>query len=237
MLTYHGRRNQRGGTTTHSKADALSEREFELLLDGARSLGDDSVQAVAAVLACGRLGLRSGELGHLDASWIDWQRSQIEIPSYDPCTKSAEGDPCGDCRQKARQAVGYADDLALEDALAACWTPKTEAAARAVPFGFATRVEIALERLVDEYGGWPLSVQTIYRRVTDAAEAAEDEVAADDVRPHGLRATAASYHAARGLETLPLQAMFGWAQLSTAEKYVASSSANTRRALNAIHSQ
>lgn len=239
MSTYHGRRNQRGGTTTHSKADVLSEREFELLLEGARSLDEPNrTQAIAAVLVTGRLGLRSGELGHLDESWIDWQRSQIAIPNYDPCTKSRQGDPCGDCRQKARQVVEHADaPLTVEEALGDAWTPKTQAAARDVPFGFSVRIELALEDLIDEHGGWPLSVQAIPRRVTAAAEAAPDEVAADDVRPHGLRATAASYHAARGLETLPMQAMFGWAQLSTAEKYVASSSANTRRALNAIHSQ
>jgi integrase len=229
-------RPRRASTTTHSKQDALSEREFELLLDGARSLGGKAVEAVAAVLACGRLGLRCGELGHLDAEWVDWTRSEIAIPEYDPCTKSDQDDACGDCRHKARQIVDYHDGaLSMDDVLDTAWMPKTDAAARTVPFGFSTRTEIALERLLSEYGKWPLSVQGVYRRVTAAAEAA-DELDGDDVRPHGLRATAASYHAGRGLETLPLQAMFGWAQLSTAEKYVASSSENTRRALNAVHS-
>ena len=238
MVPYTGRR-QSASTTTHSKADALSEREFELLLQGARSLPDDGdrIQAVTAVLVTGRLGLRTGEFAHLQESWIDWQRSMIQIPRHERCEKSRQGDVCGYCRQRAKQKVEYADeDIALADALRGCWSPKTAAAVRDVPFEFSVRCELALENLVNRFGEWPLSCQGVYRRVKMAAEQI-DGVSTEKVRPHGLRATAASYHAARGLETLPLQAMMGWSQLSTAEKYVATSSENTRRALNSAHSR
>lgn len=231
--------HKRGRSTAvrHSKADALTEREFETLLQGARALeGDESIEAVAAVLVTGRLGLRAGELGHLTGEWVDWQRSVIDIPCHDPCTKSRKNDPCGDCRQKARQAADYAADVSVSDALGDAWTPKTTAAARAVPFGWSIRAEMALEQLIDHAGGWPLSVQAVYRRVKVAAENTT-EVSTDKVRPHGLRATAASYHVAQGLETLALQSMFGWAQLSTAEKYVVSSDGNTRRAVESVHTR
>jgi integrase len=223
---------------THSKADALTEREFESLLQGARKLDSPTdTEAVAAVLLTGRLGLRSGELGHLTGEWVDWQRSVIDIPRHDPCTKSDQGDPCGDCRQKAKQVVDYHDkDISLDAVLADAWMPKTEAAARSVPFGFSVRTEMALEDLIAHGDGWPLSVQGVYRRVKAAAAEAPD-VDTDKVRPHGLRATAASYHAAQGLETLALQSLFGWSQLSTAEKYITSSDEQTRRAVEAVHSR
>lgn len=239
MTTNTRGHHKRGRSTAvrHSKADALTEREFEALLQGARTLeGDESTEAVAAVLVTGRLGLRAGELGHLSGGWVDWQRSVVDIPRHDSCTKSREDDPCGDCRQKARQMADHAPDVSVSDALGDAWTPKTAAAARAVPFGWSVRAEMALEQLMDHADGWPLSVQAVYRRVKTAADEAP-EVDTDKVRPHGLRATAASYQAAQGLETLALQSMFGWAQMSTAEKYVVSSDEQTRRSVNAVHTR
>lgn len=237
-MNNYPRRRQNSAGTRHSKADALTEREFEAVVEGARQLGGDTAtEATAAVFLTGRCGLRAGELGHLTSEWIDWQRSVVDIPHHDPCEKSRHDDPCGDCRQKARQVVEYADrDISIDDVLAEAWTPKTDAAARAVPFGFSVRTEMALERLVDHADGWPLSVQAVYRRVKAAAERA-DGVATEKVRPHGLRATAASYHAAQGLETLALQSMLGWARMSTAEKYITSSDEQTRRAVESVHSR
>jgi site-specific recombinase XerD len=80
------------------------------------------------------------------------------------------------------------------------------------------------------------SAQAVNRRLEDAAEAA-DNLIPDDIYPHCLRATAASYHAARGLDVIPLQSLMGWAQVSTAHNYVKSSGENTQRALRFTHSQ
>jgi len=56
------------------------------------------------------------------------------------------------------------------------------------------------------------------------------------VHPHGLRATAATHHAARGLEMHALMQYFGCAQSSTAEVYLSRNGENTARQLDTIHS-
>jgi site-specific recombinase XerD len=55
------------------------------------------------------------------------------------------------------------------------------------------------------------------------------------VYPHALRATAATFHAYRGLDPVPLQALIGWSCLSTAQKYIRLSGGTTAKALNDIH--
>lgn len=62
--------------TRHSREDALSERDFELLLEGATQY-KQSLQARFVVLVAGRLGLRSGEIAHLRGDWLDWRRNMI----------------------------------------------------------------------------------------------------------------------------------------------------------------
>jgi site-specific recombinase XerD len=42
------------------------------------------------------------------------------------------------------------------------------------------------------------------------------------VYPHCLRATAASYHAYKGVAPVPLQVLMGWSDLATAQKYTVS---------------
>lgn len=155
------------------------------------------------------------------------------------CSKGRGGDgPCGYCKQLAEQRVEYSNgELSLSDALDWVWVPKTEAASRDIYFGFDARVELAIERYFDspEYDGWANSAGAINRRVKTAAEHA-DRIDAEHVSPHTLRATAATYHAGRGLELLPLMQMFGWAQPSTAEVYIGRNGTNTARQLDSIHS-
>jgi integrase len=125
-------------------------------------------------------------------------------------------------------------DVTLDEAIEQYWTPKTEASAREVPFDFSPRVEMAIEDFFDAgIDRYPNSRTTVNRRVDDALEAAG--FGGDYSSPHGLRATAATFHAGRGLEAIPLQSMFGWVELSTAMKYINSSGTNTQRALNSVH--
>lgn len=221
----------------HSKEDALSDREFELLLEGAERCKDYwAEQARLAILVCGRLGLRVGELVHLREDWIDWRRDLISIPRHEPCDKGKDGGICGDCEQAARQMVDVDPSRDIEDMRDRFWGPKTDMAVREVPFDFSARATLALERFFDQYDRWPVSIGSTSRRVKRAAEKA-DELDPADVYPHCLRSTAASHHAGRGLDTLPLQSLMGWAQSSTAECYVAHSTENTRRHLNMVHSR
>jgi len=61
-----------GDTVRHSKEDALDTREFELLLEGARQLKQSDYyydhDPEFTIYVLGRLGLRRGELCHLDES-------------------------------------------------------------------------------------------------------------------------------------------------------------------------
>ena len=135
------------------------------------------------------------------------------------------------------RAEKYRDrrDVTLDEALEQYWIPKTDAAAREIPFDFDARAEIVIEDFFDRVDRYPTSRTTVNRRVDDALEAAGMDTEA--CSPHGLRATAASHHAGRGLDVVALQSMFGWVQLDTAMKYIQASGTNTQRALNAVHSR
>jgi integrase len=303
--------------TTHSRELALDEREFELLVEGARRIDDDlrSLEALFVVFVGGRLGLRAGEIAHMQSDWIDYRRRMINIPYHEPCEKGRYGGICGYCRSQADQRVEYnamtlaearldvlrnefgrnlpgsirnqmqathvahvkgtleedtltrqlehllenaptvedADDLLAslnevardhreeetvtqETAESQMWTAKTESAERSVPFDHDPRAEIFIERYFDRFDEWTRSRQAVNRRVTEALQAA-DELAESATHPHGLRATAATHLAARGIPALSMQAMFGWSDLTTARDYVASSPENTQRQLHQLRSR
>lgn len=215
----------------HTKDDALDKREFELLLEGTyRMDGYYALQCQFVVLVAGRLGLRAGEIAHMTEDWIDWRRNMIVVPRHQKCAKGRDGGMCAYCRNKAAQKVAHNDELTSEAALASMWSPKTEAAAREIPFDATARTEIVVERFFERFEAWPASRQSINRRVDRAARFA-DEIAESDVYPHALRATAASYFASSGLDVFALKAMLGWAQLSTAKCYVSSSGERTAQAI------
>jgi integrase len=219
-----------------TREKALTEREFERLLIGAGSLGDsmERLEARAAILIGGRLGMRPGEVTHLSSDWINRRREMIHIPSHDPCTKGRDGDRCGYCRQAVTQQLKHDDSKVFEDVLESYWNPKTDAAVRDVPYRFSQRVGVAIEMLLEEYDGWPHSFSTLQRRLNESLDAAPD-LDRESTTLHGLRATAASYHAGRGLDAGPLQSMFGWEDLSTARNYIAVDGEMTARALGEVH--
>lgn len=221
----------------HTFEDVLDTREYQMLLEGASRMKDaQDFQARFIILVGGRLGLRPGEICHMRESWIDWRENMIDIPRFDPCEKGRDGGRCGYCVELAQQMDEYNEGISKSEALEMCWSPKTEAAARSVPFDFDSRAEIVVERFFDRYDQYPLSRTSINRRVKRAAKLA-DEISAEDVYPHCLRGTAATFHASRGLNAVSLQAMFGWASLSTAQKYIRKSGKATARELQNIHSR
>lgn len=226
-------------STTNSKELALNERQYQLLLEGCGRLdGDYALEARFVVLVCGRLGLRAGELCHMDESWIDWRDNMIRIPRQQDCDSGRDGGICGYCRDCARQRAEYAEDgsITQADAEEWQWLAKTDSAERAVPYDFDPRSQLCIERFFDHWSEWRWSRVVVNRRLNRALEAAE-ELSTDTTTPHGLRATAATFHAGRGLDALPLQAMMGWSELSTARNYVKMSGENTARALRQIHSR
>jgi integrase len=223
--------------TRHSKKDALDQREFQLLLEGADEMRDYyGFHARFVILVGGRLGLRRGEMAHMKEGWLDRRRNMIVIPRKETCTNGEHGGICGACEILAKQRADHNPDITVDEARDLAWLAKTEEAAREVPYDFNPRVSLVIERFFDKYDEYPCSAQSINRRIKKAAELAE-ELDPSNVYPHCLRATAASYHAGRGLDVIPLQSLMGWAEVSTAHNYVTSSGENTQRALHFTHSR
>lgn len=210
----------------HTHQDALSDREFERLLDARDELTEPyRFEARLICLLAGRLGLRGGEIAHFSARWLDWDRKLIRIPSFDPCA-------CRYWSRQARAEAGNSDQLTYSEALAGRWHPKTAATARVIPFDTSLRVELCIEEFVERYELFPKSPSTINRRLSEAAAHADID---GRVYPHCLRATAASYHSYRGVTPLPLQGLMGWSDLTTAQKYIPISGTATARAIRKAH--
>lgn len=206
---------------TKTRELALTEREYERLLIGATQLNGQSrqLEARAAILLGGRLGLRPGEVAHFSGDWVDRRREMIQIPEHEDCE-------CGYCKDRAKHSGS--------DSLGEYWQPKTDAAVRDVPYAFSQRASVAIDLLTEDHGGYPNGYSTLQRRVNSALEAAPG-LDQDSTTPHGLRATAASYHAGRGLDAGPLQSMFGWEDLATAKSYISVDGVMTARALGEVH--
>lgn len=200
-----------------------------MLYEAAQRLPNEyfALQCMFVLLFAGRLGLRRSEIAHLNESWIDWDEKMVNIPRHKPCD-------CGNCRQYARQKVEYNEHITYEEAIDHRWHPKTESGIREVPFGFSARIEVVLDRFFDKYDEYPHCGTSVTRRVNRALDNC-DEI--DEIYPHALRATAATYHAGRGLGVTPLQSMMGWADLDTPMRYVKASGKNTARELKSIHNR
>lgn len=220
--------------TRHSHQDAVSDQVFADLVAAVDNIKPRFRPECELVLfAAGRLGMRAGEIAHLDESWIDWQRSIIEIPEEDPCDHGRAGRICGYCHDRAQAAAAANDDLSLEQALSQRWNPKTSTSARPIPFDFDDSVREVIERFFFDHERYQGSRASVNRRVDRILKAAGYRT--NKCYPHALRATAATYHAYRGLSAVALQALLGWADLATAQKYIRLSGGATQKALRDAH--
>jgi integrase len=220
--------------TQHSAEAALPDAQFEDLFDAAQDLDPPfDAECTFILIAGGRLGLRAGEIAHINEKWIDWDRSLIEIPAYWPCTKGEDGGVCGDCKQQAEQNAQFHEEKTAEDLIEERWKPKTSNSARAVPFDFNDRVETVVRAFFAEFDEYQHSRSSINRRVNRVLEAAGYPT--DKCWPHALRATAATWNAYRGVPATALQSLFGWSDLATARKYIRLSGGATQKALKDAH--
>ena len=71
-------------------------------------------QALFICLVAGRLGLRAGEITHLNTEWFDWDRKLLQIPQHEPCS-------CGYCRRQAAQEASHCDDITEAETEEARW--------------------------------------------------------------------------------------------------------------------
>jgi len=220
--------------TRHCKEDALDDREFELFLEGARALPEPrSFDARLIALLAGRLGLRAGEIAHMTEDWINTRKNRIEIPRHEDCEKGKNGGICGYCHQQCCQMADANTPTTYEEARESMWSPKTSNAVRVVPMDSSTRAEIMVKRYFDRNHEYRTSRTSINRRVNNSAKAAP-ELSENQIYPHALRSTAASYYAARGLDIYALQGLMGWKMLKTAEVYIQKSGEHTARKLRQV---
>lgn len=216
----------------HSHEDALTEASYHEFVATAKELPEPfDAQCHALLVLAGRLGMRAGEITHIRQSWINREKEVIDIPRYSDCQTGRSGGVCGYCKKRAREAAEH-NDITYEEALADRWNPKTAKGARAVPYDFNDEIAAVVEAFFDDYDCWPTSRVGVNRRVDRIAEAAGYS---DRIYPHALRATAATWHASRGLAPAALQSLMGWAQLSVANKYVRLTGAAVSRALKEAH--
>jgi len=224
---------QEQGRVRHSADDAVDQRDFQLLLETTYELKDPyDIEARLLLFCCGRLGMRVGELIHMDASWIDWRKHMITVPRFDKCTDGRDGGICGYCKQLAEQEAKHNEQTEIRQAMANRWQSKTEAANRNIPFEHHARVQITIDRFFDRFDGYHLSKSAVNRRLQRVKDNCSEFD--DKIYPHCLRATAATYLASRRIKAINLQAMMGWSDLSTAQRYVRQSGERTKRALRNI---
>lgn len=222
----------------NAKERALDERQFESFYQAATRIDDPyfRLQCQFSALALGRLGLRAGELVHFDERWVDQREKFVTIPPRQPCFGGRDGGLCSMCEKNAQQMADHNDGLSLDAAREMFWKPKTGAGARAVYYGFSPRIEMIVERFVDEWEQWPVSYQSLLRRVKRVAEAA-DGVDAEELSPHPLRASAATHLAGKGMELSGLMQFFGWSDSAVPTIYINRSSKSTASQLSAIHNR
>ena len=87
----------------YSREDALTEKEFVLLLEGARKLDEPyDLQTRFILMSTGRMGMRGGEVTHMSEKWIDRDTRVVSIPEHDSCEKGQHGGICGYCRNRVK---------------------------------------------------------------------------------------------------------------------------------------
>lgn len=221
--------------TNTSAENALSVEEYEKLLNGVQQLEPlyDLVMEFV-VIATGRLGLRSGELMHIRPEWVDHENKWIHVPAHEKCQRGRDGGICGMCRNLAKQTAKQ-NDISREDAEKLYWKSKSARSERKVPYSFSDRCERVVTEYFEEFDKLQGSRNTIIRRLNKAVDLSDLE--RDRVTPHGLRATAATYHAGTGIDVWTLQAMMGWAYAATAEHYILNSGERTKVVLEEHHSK
>jgi len=86
----------------YSREDALTQREFVLLLEGARKMKPEkALQTRFIIMTAGKMGFRSGEIAHMDQSWINKSDKTISVPEHDSCKNGQCGNEiCGYCRNR-----------------------------------------------------------------------------------------------------------------------------------------
>lgn len=82
------------------------------------------LQSEFVIYLAGRLGMRSGEIVHLESDWVDMENKTVNIPLHEGCEKGDGGGLCGYCLQNAKQMANH-NDVPLEEVKSLFWKAKT----------------------------------------------------------------------------------------------------------------
>jgi len=189
--------------------DVITSTQYRQMLKTAAQIDDrhESIAIFFYLVMMGRLGLRVGEVIHMQRSWYDPERSVISIPPHEPCD-------CGLCRHYARQ-YAKSHGLEFEDVLENYWQVK-DGSDRDVTVPTA-RDRAIIELYFDAVPYTEVSYSTINRRLKKVAELSG--AAPEHTYPHMLRATAATHLIWSGMRPPALDYQFGWEDEKTKERY------------------
>jgi len=163
--------------------------------------------------------------------YLDTHNTTIEAEARALRDEFGDDLPDDTFHEKASERVAETN-ISFEDALDRRWNPKTPNSERSIPFDHDVRVQLCIERFVDEYDKFPVSKATLNRRVNRAAEIAG---ISHNVYPHALRATAGSLFAARNVSPYALMGILGWQDMETARSYISASDESAARELRSKH--
>lgn len=248
--------------TRHSREDALTERQFELLYQSIDDMKTSKRLETKFILMCaGRMGMRAGEIAHISKNWTDTSTHTIEIPEHDPCDFGKFADPCGYCRNRARDYIEtqnrsfgdvisdvkdqypQLDKQAIKTIAQDNFKEGSISFEEALDLRWSPKTQSSARSIPYDFD---VRVQLVFEDFFDnyskfpkskctinrrISTVAEKSELENDVYPHSLRATAAMLHASRGVSPYSLMSTMGWETLETARAYIGSSDTSAAREL------
>lgn len=246
----------------HSREDALTEREFELLYQSISEMKSSKKIETQFIMMCaGRMGMRGGEIAHIRKEWIDTSTHTIDIPEYDPCQFGKFDEPCGYCRNRARdymethnrpyskviddveEQYPQLDDTAVKTIAQDEFQENSITFDEAVDMRWAPKTQNSARSIPYDFD---VRLQLVFEEFFNEYDmfpkskctinrrintAVEKSPLETDVYPHSLRATAAMLHASRDVSPYSLMSTMGWETLETARAYIGSSDTSAAREL------
>lgn len=207
---------------------APTESEFEIMLKGIEENldGEMRLQCKFLLYTIGRLGLRAGELTHMDREWVKLHQQKIDI-QWNRCN-------CSYCKKRARSKAKH-NDVSFDEAMSNMWDPKSSASERTVYFNFSQVIEDLYKQFFGIYDEWPTSRATVNRRVDRIVENSDVQRDPSEINPESLRAAAATYHADKRMNPKLLTKMMGWEKEETALKFMRNDERGLKSELDRIH--
>lgn len=191
--------------------DVLTVEQYREMLRNAARIKDreESISLFFFLVMMGRVGLRVGEVIHMQASWFNPDRSTISVQPHVNCD-------CGLCRHYAKNWAEQ-NDLDFEEVLDEYWKVK-DGSDRDVHV-WTERGRDIIKLYFEEVPYTKVSYSTVNRRLKKIAELT-DGVSPSHIYSHMMRATAASHLAWAGFAPALLDLQFGWEDEKTKERYI-----------------